>query len=450
MPAMPSGNIEDRMTSALSSALTSDPEPSQAESVAEAPADAGENAAEIDAQPEAETSEEQPVATEQAEGEQEPDPYADETDADPQVIDQFLKTPRGREIHQGYKFYKELTKPTADGGIGHAPTVQDIRQYFHSHRGAVQMYADYHSGDPSRMAGFFAHWFGPNPQTGQMTPAAANALAGLEPSLAQFGPDAYGAVAQPVMARYETALMDKWRSTQDPNLKQAIYQAVQIIHRDMHDEWLPETAFSGAGKPGQQAQSGVPNAERQRLAAEWDRLNQARAQQQRATWDQWQGKFVDAENNAFSTELDKALKQLAPMKEKTPEIYAATRDRFAQQVRQALMQDQQVWGLYQQQVDQARRSGDPGIIGQVVQRFTNLVVPAIAARRAEFLKGAGVVLKQQNQDKHAQLRQIASHAAPSNSGAPAKRVGTQGNNLKLPGETREQYYERRMRQASVA
>ncbi len=439
MPAMPSGggnNVEDRMAEKLSSAMMSeDSEPSQAEAK---PAAATEPDTATDEVTEAEPSVEEAVATAPAdETDAEPDPYADdETPEDPAIIEKFLKTPRGREIMGRAKLANELAKPSAEGGIGHVPSVQDVRQYFSSHRAAVQMYADFNSGDPGRIGNFFAHWLAPNTQAGM------NALQHLEPTLAQIGPEAYGSVATPIMQRYEAALIDKWRSASDPALKQALYQAAQIIHHDTHDEWLPEQAFaSGPAKPATQQ-------EREQIQGEWQRLNQARYQVQRENDSRWNGALLGAQHQTLGSEIDKAFKQLSTMREKTPVVYDSLKERFANQVRQSLASDPEVWNLYLGRIEQARRTGDPAAMKQVVDHYRTLVVNRISSQRIPFLKQAGVAVRQQNSDAHAQLRRIASNTAPSNTGVPVKKSVVPASARK-PGESNENYRERRIMEAMM-
>lgn len=375
------------------------------------------------------------------------DPYADledDIDTQPATLDQVLKTPVGKRMYQGYKFTKELSKPTTDGGIGHLPSVQDVKTYFAAHRGQTAMWQDYTSGDPARIGKFLGHWFGPDQQTGQMRPASVAALEHLEPMLAS-NPEAYGLIASPVMSRYGTTLIDKWQSATEPKLKDALYQAAQIVHHDLTGEWLPETAFKANGQSTQNGQP-VVNPDRQALDAEWQRLNAAKQQAVRETQGQWNAKLEHSEKATISSELDKALKPILEMKIKTPELYESLKDRMSAQVNAALRVDPEVWGLYQAKVEAARRTGNPAAIEKVIESFVALAIPVIRAKRGPFLKGAGVVIKQQSNDKHAQLRDIASHAAPSNTGVAVKRSVVPASAPK-PGESREEYRERRLVEA---
>ncbi len=451
------------MASRLSQALSSPPSapvssPSQA-----APVDPAQSPASSPSQAENPPVEEYtPSQTEEGapgqvagEPEGEPNPYADLDDpGDQAAIEAFLKTPRGREVYQGYKFTETLAKPTAQGGIGHVPTVQDVKTYFASHRDSMAMVNDVTSGDPARTERFFAHWLKPG----------APALQFLEPTLAKMGGDAYGAIATPVLSRYEGQLVNRWREAQDPGSKAALYQAAQTLHFDMTGEWLPETAFlngngGGNGNGYSPRSNGNGNGYSQNgqqsngLSSEWDRLQAAQAQlrsqqdQIRQSNDtQWTGSLRSAEASALSSEVDRALTPLVKMKIETPEIYESLKDRMRAQVQSAMQSDGEVWQIYQAKVEQARRSGNPEAVKSIVKDYLSSAIPVIREKRASFLKGAGVVVRQNNTDRHAQLRSIASHTAPANNGAPVQRSVVPPSQPKQ-GESKADYQERRMREA---
>lgn len=427
------GFVEDRMADRFSGALSTDSEPSQADPV-ETPAPSPDNAPEIT---EPETSEPEDATApepEAAASEEEIDPYADLDDlGDQTAIEKFLTTPRGREIYANHKLVEGLAKPTTQGGIGHVPSVQKIREYFDDHRYTVALRSDFTSGDPARIGKFLAHWFAPD------RPGAMAALQHLEPALATFGAEAYGQIAAPIMTRYEKSLIDKYHSTPDQGLKDALYQAVQIVHKDLTEEWLPESVFkNGRAQP--------QNPERDQIASEWQRLNAAKQAAFREARTQWDSKLQSAEAATLNGEIDKALKPLHEMRAKTPELYESLKERMAKQVHESLRSDPAIWGLYQAKVDAARKTGNPAAVEAVMKDFLALAVPAIRDKRGTFLKGAGVVIKQQNGDRHAQLRSIASHVAPSNNGAPPKRSVVPAS-VRRPGESNEDYRERRMLEA---
>ena len=435
MPALPAsgGSAEDRFASKLSSAMETGPSQAEAPTpeTAETP---------IEEAPETGASEQIADATAPETGVEEPNPYdePEESPADQKVVEQFLRTPRGREIYAQAKLSRELSKPSSEGGIGHVPSVADIRSYFDSHRAAVQMYADFSSGDPRRLGGFLAHWFGPQ------NPAAGQALDNLEPMLAQFGPQAYGRIAAPVLDRFMRGpLREAWGAEKDPNAQAALYKAIQTAYHAVAGEWLPLEIFT----EGQAPQSNGTSAERQQIAAEWGRLNTAREQGQREINQHWDAKLGEAEAAILNGEIDKALKPLADMKAKTPVVYESIRERFAKEIAAAATSDPQTWAVYQARVEQVRRAG--GSQEEVVQTLLPVLVSAIASKRPAFLKGAGVVVKQSSDDRHAQLRRIASNTVPSNTGVPVKKSVVPASARK-PGESRDDYAQRRVVEAMLA
>ncbi len=449
MPAMPGGsegssssasftNNEDRMTDAFSRALSS------GKTSASEPSQAAAEPTQTQSAPEPEpTVGDQPQADEPAQPQVEEDnPYADLDDpGDPAAIEAFLKTPRGREIYQGHKFVEALAKPTAQGGIGKIPTVQDVKEYFNSHIYHMNMWNDFTSGDPARVENFFVHWLRPD-QNGQPKPA----LDLLEPTLAKLGDGVYQKIATPVLSRYEGQLINRWRETSDQAVKQALYQSAQTLHYDMTGEWLPEQAFQGGvAQAGVSQYNGHANGQNN-LTSEWGRLQAAQQQLQaqqdavrRDTETRWSNSLESAKASALSSHIDKALTPMVKIKIETPEIYASLKDRLIRQVQAGMQEDP----VYLAKVDRARRAGNPEAIQGLVNEYIAAAIPVIRDRREPFLKGAGVVRRQQSDDRHAQLRSIAAQSAPANNGAPPQR-SVVPNTQPKPGETKEAYRERRM------
>ncbi len=437
-PASPGGNVEDRYSDAFSGALNSGGETSQAPSES-APAEPS-----IDHAPEVDPAAGEPPAAQAATdpaAQAEVDPYADEDPGDEKAIEAFLTTPRGREVYAGYKFASELAKPTTQGGIGHTPSVQDIRTYFAAHQNNVAMWQDYSSGDPARMGRFLNHWLGVD-QNGQPKATAMQAIGQLYPVLENAGPEALGQIASPILNRYEAALVGKWQTAQDPKLKAALYQAAQIIHNDLTGEWLPGEAFTSGKLPTAQSS----NPDQQRLEQGWQQLNTERAQAVQQRIQQWDGARQQAEERTLAGQVDAALKPLTEMKVKQPVVYESLKARMLAEVKTAIQADPQIWNLYQSKVEAARRSGNPVAIEQVSKELLNLAIPVIRGKRAEFLKGAGVVIRQNNADRHQQLREVASHVAPGNTGIAVKKSLVPAS-LQQKGENREDYRERRLREA---
>ncbi len=158
---------------------------------------------------------------------------------------------------------------------------------------------------------------------------------------------------------------------------------------------------------------------------------------------------MQAEDRVLNGQVDAALKPLTEMKIKQPVVYDSLKARMLAEVKSAVTADPQVWALYQQKVEAARRTGNPAMLQHIESALLNLAVPVIRSKRAEFLKGAGVVIRQNNADRHAQLREVASHVAPGNTGVALKKSVVPAS-VRKPGESRDDYYERRMREAIPA
>lgn len=452
-PSSGGAGLEDRMTERFSSALTRDSGSSQTESAPSALPDNPDVTPEVtEPEPSATPADATAAETVDPHATPEIDPYADddEVEAEPRLLNEILKSPEGQRLYQrmaqGHKFVKELAKPTTEGGIGHNPSVQDVRNYFTAHTNAVAMWGDYTSGDPKRVGNFLGHWFGRD-KSGNIRPSSMQALEQLEPALAQIGPEEYSQVATPILQRYKDSIVAKWQTETDPKLKEALRLAAHVLHHDINDEWLANDEAFGA--PSAQPANGNGNRtaqERAEIQRQWDQLNAAKHAGVQESVGRWNSQLHAAEQQVLDGEIEKALKPLAAMKTATPEVYNSVKDRFVRQVEAALQSDPELWRLYQARVEQARRTGNPAVIEQVVKNYLNLAVPVIQAKRKPFLKGAGGVVQQQNDASHAQLRLTASKTAPGNSGE-AVRQSVVPASKQQDGESAEEYRTRRFKEA---
>lgn len=71
----------------------------------------------------------------------------EEPDTPEQLLGGILdpNSTRGQKIWSSYKFMKDLVKPESEGGIGHEPTVEDIKAYHGNHSTLNQMMTDFES-----------------------------------------------------------------------------------------------------------------------------------------------------------------------------------------------------------------------------------------------------------------------------------------------------------------
>ncbi len=395
-PAPSGGSNYDQVGAALAS------EPSQAE---ETPASEPESSPEPE--PEAEPqSESEPVVTEPDKDEPESNPYEqnDEADVPPETLNTLLHTDRGRQIYQSHKTLREFQKPVEQGGIGHVPTVEQVRDYYGSYRDRVLMDHDLASSNPQQAERMLQFLFDPQRGAGPQTVASQ-----LAPTLAKLNPETYAAAAQPFITNYAGALYQRYqeaRESGDEKLRSALWYAANIANYDMTGEWLKDAPPSVNGTGGQPD----PLAERKAaLDAQEAEIQQQRQQQSQQQEQQWRQNVTAKIGTAVMSEIDKAL---APLKKSAaPRIYEALRREFHDKVvGQAPTMDRHAWDLYNVKVQQARR--DPSI--DLSAEYVRMISPVLKAERKKFLEEAGVNLLEQNESRHAELRQVDQHKGVSN------------------------------------
>jgi len=398
-PAPSGGSNFDQVGAALAS------EPSQAEETPSSESTETEQPAE--AAPETETAEQPPA--ERTEPEQETNPYEqdDEADVPPQTLNTLLQSDRGRQIYQSHKTLREFQKPIEQGGIGHVPSVEQIRDYYGSYRDRVIMDHDLASQNPQQAERMLSFVF--DPQRGPGSQFVASQLA---PTLAKLNPETYAAAAQPFITNYAGALYQRYqeaRDSGDEKLRSALWYAANVANYDMTGEWLKDAppAVNGNGQPDPLAER---KAQLDQQAAE---IEQARQQQYQQQEQQWRSQVTAKIGTAVMSEIDKAL---APLKTSaSPRIYEALRREFHDKVVAQAGTDRHAWDLYNVKVQQARR--DPSI--DLSAEYVRLITPVIKADRKKFLEEAGVSVMGQNDARHAELRQVDQHKGISNgAGAP--------------------------------
>jgi len=433
-PSTGTSSAFDRLGTALSAP---DSGPSQAAQPEAQPATQPEQQPQPEQQA-AETSEQTADATAAAQPSE--DPYAeyDESgEVDKPTLDTLLQTARGRQIYQGYKYTRELAKPTTEGGIGHVPTIDQTRQYFFNHAARVEMDQDYiggAGGDPQAMAKWTDYWFGKRDGNDQLTALKTGAAGRFVQALSQINPEAYVEAATPIMGTYLESLWTRYEQTADPKSKEAMWTAYQMVHKDLTGEYRN---VNGGASPQQQqqGQSDPLAAERAQLQQGLSDLTQRQQAEQGARANQLNGHIINTSIGALYGEIQKAVGHyLKPLQESQPAVFKATVQQFVNQVKEGVSADPQLWQLFVADLREAQRQGTPQAIQNAVNHYLRLARPVIAAKRKEFLKQAGVNIMEQSNGRHAQLGQIASHKGPTN-GAPSQQsistVGKRGANESL-------------------
>lgn len=460
-PVTPAASAPPNMSNyeAIGAAL-SDPGPSQAET-SEATT-AAEPAETTTAPPESEppapeTGEQAEVPADAAAATPEPEnPYEQNPDEDfaPQTLKEILTTPDGRRMYANHKLVKELAKPFEQGGIGHVPTIEEVRNYAGAYRDQVMMDHDLSSGNPQQAERLIAHLFSPQRGEGAQVVAAqigrtlaklANELQSSNPAQAQAYQQAYVAAANPFLETYNNALWDRWTEmpggapgSEAQRHKEALGYAAQVLEFDLTGKYRDPT-----GKPAGQAQA---NPQDDPLAAE--RAN-IQAREQRLTQYEQRTQQVEAQrisqginariDNELTVELDKALAPLKALYEKTPKRYERDRRDFNQAVVKEIPKNQHAWDILQTHYADAVRSRNPEAIDALVKEYVKLAVPHIQALRKQFLEESGVAFQAQSDARHAELRSIDSKKALTNGGGAGKVPNAGQPIVRRPGESQADF-----------
>lgn len=387
------------------------------------------------------TSEQSADATATQTTQAEENPYNVEVDDTQEIpkptLDGILQTPRGKEIYQNHKIIAELAKPIEQGGIGHVPSVEQIRDYHAAYRDRVIMDHHLSSGDPKGAEAFIQ--FAMGKERGKGAEVVAQNLAS---TLASSNPDAYVAASLPFVGNYANGLWDRFKEippnqdgTWSPD-KHDLYRAAQMVHKDITGNWMALEDL-GLATPGI-AKVDPLAGERQRLNEQQEQIRRERAQSDQAFTQRWDNSVASDIGTKLYSELDKALAPLKKMHESAPKLYEAARKDFHDTVLNTVRGNKHAWDMYQVRLADSRRLGTPEAAQKVSQEFMSMAVSAIKTHFREYLKQYGVVLKGTSDNRHTQLSTIDSKRdVGSNGSSPTPGKGSFPQ--RLPGETASDY-----------
>lgn len=388
-----------------------------------------------------------------------------------------------KAVYPAYQFIQELKKPFEDGGIGHEPTVDDVRQYYDAFADRVAMEEDFASGNGQSAVNFVTKWFGPgadgntrqnsdfvagaiphalarsNPAAlGKLVTELTNVLGQVPPeTLANLGAampaalgnnsDAIGAMAKPIFESYTSELWNRWERETNPQIKESLYQAAQIHTKDLTGQYR---MFDNTGKPVEapvapKADTSALDAKRAEIEQRERAFNQQKTDFEKARATQWQNQMSADVSSEVEPLYDLALKPLRGTQADGP--YNAAKRDFVQEVSQRVQKDPK-WPIYKNLVQRAFRTSSPEDATAVVDFYKEMATRAIAAVRSNFLTQWGVAAKKQSDARHAELQRIESKREPSTAGAPTKPVVNGGAMVRQKGETQEDFLKRQIRLAA--
>lgn len=306
---------------------------------------------------------------------------------DPETPEQLLKgivdpaSSRGKQIWDSYQFTRQLAKPDTEGGIGHEPTIEDIKTYHDDHLTLNQILTDFETQPDLMFQGLVQI----NPE------AAANLVEKLPDVLAALGDSnphiqrAYGVLydkmgkdlVQGMVAQareHPNADMKKWLFSNARNLQYYITGGKEELKEDVIS--APVDPFA---------------AERQRLAAERKALEDQRKSRDEQTWNGFKndlfgslGKQLEG-SFAWPKELKESLGGLSGP------VLKDAMDRVRAAVGKSAVARQEL-DMVMSQAQRALRSGtNPSSAKEAfVKTYLKYARPHIAAVRAEVLKAGKI------------------------------------------------------------
>lgn len=370
----------------------------------------------------------------------------DGVDADSEV-GKLLATSRGRRIYAEFKKAQTLAQlPDAEdpakGGIGHVPSVEQVKEYYGSHVDHQAMAFDFNSGDPAKAETFINHWFGKD-ESGQSRPGSAEMMQRMAEVLPRANHDAYAAFAAPAINTFINGMYREAMNEADPAIRESIVKGAQVA-----EWWITGGQQGGtfrdpaqsAQQPQQQPGQVHPDIVHARqILAEANQQTQYQNQQRLATFDK---NVTTAASRAIAYDVDQAL---APLKTAiTPFLYESLRDKFIVEIDKGLAQNRDGMRQFDIRKGQAQRTSSESDVQQLAKMKRQMAASIIIAKRSEFIKAAGANLMEQSTKRHAQLQQTSSRTAPNASQIPVKRDISAALE-RAPGETHSDWMLRQVK-----
>lgn len=407
----------------------------------------------VQTQPEATQEEEQPqeaVVDEddfQLEGLESPEPPAIDNpeDAKPEkedpddVVGQVLATPRGKRIYAAHRMLQDLAKLPEEGGLGFRPDAEQIKQFYSAHEDFQRMQQDF--TDESGRQNFANYWFGVD-QQGRALPGAVEMAEQLPVLVSRTNPQAFQAMARPIAEALVNRYIELAEQSGNQEDQQMFLRIADTLSRDQLRRPILKANEQQAAIPPEFQQ------ELDRIKREKELYEQQvrRAQQARAS------EFVKEIDNALASHLEadveRALQHASHAKNANPFLYQSVKDKLVSDLKSFLSRNTGGMRLVENVKQQAIRSGDRQMIGNVVQAHRKLYVDQLTSLRTNALKALNVTVTQKTQATAQKLQQTQGRTAPNAQPVPTAVSDTQHGDKPMPGESRKAFMVRQMSRVS--
>lgn len=348
-----------------------------------------------------------------------------------------------RELAKGLGIVAE--DDTAPLDLSALPAVEDLRAAMERSSTLESMEADFTSGRPEDARNMVEQW-------NRISPEGMVRFASQLPDvMAQLNPNAYQAVATPVITRFIDFMYDAAASEARPEMQNAILHGAQLA-----EWWATGGPQGGRYRSADEIQRKIQAAKADPLAAERERLAQERQSldqhYQRMEQEAWQGwrsgtnSEIDKQVAGIAEEALGQLKAAAP-----PEHYTAIKDAFIRKIHERVKSNQVGWRGFNNHYDLAQRNfkTDQKLRESLVSEYMRMARPAAMALKARYVTEQTQALVAQNQARNAQLQQSAQKVGPASAGQPVARDMTAAVLERQPNESHSDYM-LRMIQADMA
>ncbi len=376
----------------------------------------------------------------------------------------FMSTERGKRMYRGFQLEQQLLKPPTEGGLGHMPTVEQIREMHENSSHLNLMRHEFHNGNPQYAENFIKNWFQPiDPATGQIgySPGASQAIGSFIPTLMSMASDpkqpeqfrtaaaeAYRRAALPAM---QTHINDMYaRGLAEPDLETRIWllNGARTLDQDINNRFredLPQGIDTEAYAPG--GQHAAPDPRNADIEGKLRYINEFQQQQQQQAQQGFQAAVSTQVNTAVDADVDFALKSL---KEALPErVFLSLQGQFVKEVQGKLNANPIQLRAYRMAVDAARANPTPQNLKAAADAMRSAVRPHITQLRRQYLDDAKSLITASSAKRHQTLEEASQKTGASSVAQPV------GKDLapalsRLPGESYAESLNRRVKERVAA
>lgn len=304
-----------------------------------------------------------------------------------------------KPVGQTYKAkFEEL-----ESALGEPPDAEKIREYMGAYSDQLAMEHDFTSGDPVAIQKFVSHW-------NEVSPEGMQQLAASLPNLlaSQKNPEAYSALAEPVLGRYSQALYDRANAETDADKKASYLHAARMIDWDLNGSYREN--------PAEEPKQPKLSAREQQVEKGLREIQEFKRQQASAAVDSFTHGVVTDSQQQFLAAIDNALKPGAGLVNQR--LFNAAKKDFIQEVTAAMAGEKEAVRLFDLQALNAQRSPSKEAHDALVSNYMTRAQRAIRNLAPAALKDLGVSAKEKSTAAHK-----AASASATAGAQPAASTG---------------------------